>query len=687
MALNAIGELMLGMLGIDAQKLAKEFGIGSTSIELDLDDIGSSASDASKKVKELQLGLRSFDKLNVVKTPTSTKSSSSAGAGAGLGKVDNDVLNALKEYNQQLDNAKNKATEIRDKIMDWLGFTKQVDIETGKVTWKLEEGWTRFRLIRDVLIAIAGIKLIQMFKKIAEYVYDWYKNTNGLLKPSREMFEYYKNLRKEGKGIFESIKETKKTWLETATTMDKVKYAMMGVAEAVSGILIFTTALQDIQTNGPSVVSVIGLLAGAFLVVKGAIDAVTGSVALLDASLAANPYTAIIGLLVGTAGLVASYLAVESAVNKTTDATLRLDEAQRTSLEGYAQQMENAQMLGEELGRLIGSNGRVKDSDKERAEYIINELNKALDSEFELTGNQITLNGKLIDSQKKITQEISNYVVTLKGKHMLQQQEQNYNNLLAKQYEYEQKLNGAKDAHNKKLDDLNKKLHDNIISQEEYNEEVRIENEAYDRLKTSIDKTYSSAMEQLKLLENLSYAVTTGNIKDINKYYNDVMAQNTETAADWSKTYTNSLDVLSKQIANNTKTYFENIKPDLYNAGSAGANEYFKGFQNTMNKKNLTVNASVTTPNVKTKADGGFLNTGDVFIAREAGPEMVGRINGHTAVANNDQIVEAISIGVAKAMSATGGNNTTIIKADANTQGLLDFIQFKTQQKNRQYGL
>lgn len=43
---------------------------------------------------------------------------------------------------------------------------------------------------------------------------------------------------------------------------------------------------------------------------------------------------------------------------------------------------------------------------------------------------------------------------------------------------------------------------------------------------------------------------------------------------------------------------------------------------------------------------GGFPATGQPFIAREAGPELVGSLNGRTAVVNNDQIVAAVSKGV-----------------------------------------
>lgn len=56
-------------------------------------------------------------------------------------------------------------------------------------------------------------------------------------------------------------------------------------------------------------------------------------------------------------------------------------------------------------------------------------------------------------------------------------------------------------------------------------------------------------------------------------------------------------------------------------------------------------------------ASGGYPTTGQLFIAREAGPEMVGTVGGRTAVANNDQIVEAVSAGVYQAVMSAQGNN------------------------------
>ena len=53
-----------------------------------------------------------------------------------------------------------------------------------------------------------------------------------------------------------------------------------------------------------------------------------------------------------------------------------------------------------------------------------------------------------------------------------------------------------------------------------------------------------------------------------------------------------------------------------------------------------------------TYAKGGFPDLGEMFIARENGPEMVGRIGSKSTVANNDQIVEGISEGVYAAVLA-----------------------------------
>ena len=65
---------------------------------------------------------------------------------------------------------------------------------------------------------------------------------------------------------------------------------------------------------------------------------------------------------------------------------------------------------------------------------------------------------------------------------------------------------------------------------------------------------------------------------------------------------------------------------------------------------------------IESYANGGQ-PSGELFLAREAGPELVGTIGGHTAVMNNDQIVASVSDGVYRAMTqamSSGNGNTHV---------------------------
>lgn len=66
----------------------------------------------------------------------------------------------------------------------------------------------------------------------------------------------------------------------------------------------------------------------------------------------------------------------------------------------------------------------------------------------------------------------------------------------------------------------------------------------------------------------------------------------------------------------------------------------------TSANKSWAKNIALKISNVLGFAEGGYPEMGQLFIAREAGPELVGQMSGRTAVANNAQIVQGISAGV-----------------------------------------
>lgn len=103
------------------------------------------------------------------------------------------------------------------------------------------------------------------------------------------------------------------------------------------------------------------------------------------------------------------------------------------------------------------------------------------------------------------------------------------------------------------------------------------------------------------------------------------------------------------------------------NAGYWAAMDFKSGFESVQIQANVTANGK----QVSTYASGGFPSTGQLFIARESGAELVGSIRGRTAVANNEQIVEGVSAGVydavIAALSETSGNQSITINLDGKT--------------------
>ena len=61
-------------------------------------------------------------------------------------------------------------------------------------------------------------------------------------------------------------------------------------------------------------------------------------------------------------------------------------------------------------------------------------------------------------------------------------------------------------------------------------------------------------------------------------------------------------------------------------------------------------------------AGGGTLMPGQLFVANERGPELIGRYGNRTTVMNNDQVVESVSFGVEKAVERQNAEMTVLLR-------------------------
>ena len=87
-------------------------------------------------------------------------------------------------------------------------------------------------------------------------------------------------------------------------------------------------------------------------------------------------------------------------------------------------------------------------------------------------------------------------------------------------------------------------------------------------------------------------------------------------------------------------------------------------------------------------AEGGLVNSGQLFIANEAGPEIVANVGRKTAVMNNDQIVESVSRGVYQAVSSAMGQSggTQVVEAKVNDKVLFEVVVNRNRQETMRTG-
>lgn len=214
-----------------------------------------------------------------------------------------------------------------------------------------------------------------------------------------------------------------------------------------------------------------------------------------------------------------------------------------------------------------------------------------------------------------------------------------------------------------KLSEWHDRIVANANAQKDMNQAIR---EGRDTTEQS-----KSATEQMKQ----ALAEATGQT--------DIMSDTTiphfNTATEQAKI---NLEAMTQAQTNSTQQLQGSFDPALINSqavmknfetGVSSINAVLKGLGF---KKSLTVEwnngqaqifgqtLTWSLPSLTWMASGGFPDAGQLFIANEAGPEMVGTMNNRTAVANNDQIVEGIRQGVYEAVSAamsqSGGNNTPV---------------------------
>lgn len=160
------------------------------------------------------------------------------------------------------------------------------------------------------------------------------------------------------------------------------------------------------------------------------------------------------------------------------------------------------------------------------------------------------------------------------------------------------------------------------------------------------------------------------------------------------------------QIANQFTSLGSRISGSLsglYNIGHNAAQSFANGFRSVhIDTPHINIdsynryqvgNSTFSTPNfgVRWYANGGFPNAGELFMARESGPELVGRMGNKNAVANNGQIVDGIRAGVYQAVrdafSSAGGRDTNVtVVLEGDAKGVFRVVKTEGEKYQKSTG-
>ena len=184
------------------------------------------------------------------------------------------------------------------------------------------------------------------------------------------------------------------------------------------------------------------------------------------------------------------------------------------------------------------------------------------------------------------------------------------------------------------------------------------------------------------------WAGKVGSVKDFTTNVTNQASTWWNNVKSWWNQKTGNAGSFTVSVLNTAKTWWDNVqtwwnskrRTFTFNVKPSGNGSYGKFADGGVYKNGKW------SP-VQAFASGGLPNQGQLFVAREAGPELVGAMpGGGTRVMNNDQIVSSVSDGVYRAVrAANAGNNnsqpiqvTVVLEGDA--KGIFRIVQ---QENNR----
>lgn len=578
----------------------------NVSASIGADDLADDLGTASGEAKELKNQLMGFDEINNITLNNDRGSSSGGVSGTG---IDKRLLDAMEEYDNLMDRVKNKATEIRDNILEWLGFTRDVN---GELQWAWDDMNNIAKTISVIAGIVGGIYVIGKIVKLVQWLNTLWKVFKGIKAP---ITTFQNGLAVVGKGLFNTGKHAK----ALINSLAKVTIGLTGLVGSSS---LAYTSMKDLGEGtigtGEAFTKMGVSIAGAT-----ASGAVLGSVIPGVGTALGAVGGAIVGLTSGLLGyksgldeaniqMSISKTEVEELTNRVNELKTSYENTTGTIKDRLAEQyteLEYTKRLSDELKTIVDENGRIKEGYEERADVIINELNSALDLELEKNGNVITQNGEVVNSYEELQKAIDDTIAKKKKEAEQEAYNELYKESIKQEIKLKEELSRAIEAANKANEDYQKEIADMSISsltmnerQKEICENVISTTEAVEELEKQLEETSKNSTQyyQYMATEQVKSTgiITNEMIKQGNITSEALQSMSKENADTWKKNYDNLENEAKLAMLAQSTTVADNaplITEEWRKLAQNSIGDFVKALQQTSPEVQANILSAVTT--------------------------------------------------------------------------------------------
>lgn len=319
-------------------------------------------------------------------------------------------------------------------------------------------------------------------------------------------------LKQIGQGIRKLMPTIKSIYDWIVKNQGVLKTLAVIILSVIAAIKVYNALL--LVTKAINIASSMASTVSAFLKLVPAVTSAKDAMILFNAVTSLNPYVAITAAIMGLVAAIAilkvqanSFDGLREKVQDQRKSWEDLKKARQDALDTSTGEISILQAEADELRNITDENGKVKEGYENRAQYILNELNSALGTEYKMNGN-------IISQYQDLKDNIDQLIAKKKAEAMLDAYKGEYAEAMKKKTEA---VNTLTDLY-QKLNDKQKEFANTPFAQAQKEMDIKKINKLIGD-QTELIGEYGYTIEKY---ENLTSASVSNNKDEIDKALNEI---------------------------------------------------------------------------------------------------------------------------------------------------------------------